>query len=201
MNATNCSDGVDGLAGSLSLMSLASLAILLYAVIGYAPIAKYLLIPTNPLAARWAILAMVTSGTLAGYLWYNADPSRVLMGDAGSRFLGMLVGIEVLISGNPFFVFVVATVVLANGGTGLFKIALLRIFRIMGFDARDPKKLSEEQKEKQFALIKVLHIVRFPLHDHFRAKKGWSKGQVLLRFLLIQSFLTPLLFILLIKIR
>ncbi len=42
MNATNCSDGVDGLAGSLSLMSLASLAILLYAVIGYAPIAKYL---------------------------------------------------------------------------------------------------------------------------------------------------------------
>ena len=200
-NATNCSDGVDGLAGSLTLLSLFALAGLLYGVVGYRPIADYLLIPHNPDGARWAILVATMAGSLAGYLWHNADPSRVLMGDAGSRMLGMLVGVAVLVAGNPFLIFVVSPVVLVNGGTGLFKLVLLRGFRRVGFDIRQPHLLSAEAAEGQFALIKALHSIRFPLHDHCRHNMHWSKAQVLMRFVLIQSFLTPLLFVILVKIR
>ena len=83
MNATNCSDGVDGLAGSLSLISLIALAVFLYAVIGYRPMADYLLVPHNYLAVRCAVMLMTVAGGFAGYLWWNAEPSKALMGDAG----------------------------------------------------------------------------------------------------------------------
>ena len=201
MNATNCSDGVDGLAGSLTLLSLFALAGLLYGVVGYRPIADYLLIPHNPDGARWAILVATVAGSLAGYLWHNAEPSRVLMGDAGSHLLGLLVGVAVLVAGNPFLIFVVSPVVLVNGGSGLFKLILLRVFRRIGFDARPPHALTPEAASKQLVLIKMLHSVRFPLHDHCRKNLQWSNAQVLMRFVLIQSFLTPLLFVILVKIR
>lgn len=200
-NATNCSDGVDGLAGSLTLLSLFAMAGLLYGVIGYKPIADYLLIPSSPGAARWAILVSCVAGGLAGYLWYNAEPSRVLMGDAGSRFLGLLVGITVLFAGNPFLIFVIAPVVLVNGGTGLLKLSLLIILRKLGFDVRVTHELTPEEADKQHVLVKSLHSIRFPLHDHCRRNLGWSNPQVLIRFVLLQSFLTPLLFVILIKVR
>jgi phospho-N-acetylmuramoyl-pentapeptide-transferase len=201
MNATNCSDGVDGLAGTLTLLSLFALAGLLYGVIGYRPVADYLLIPHNPDGARWAILVATIAGALAGYLWHNAEPSRVLMGDAGSRLLGLLVGIAVLAAGNPFLIFVVSPVVLVNGGTGLFKLILLRGFRRIGFDVRPTHTLPPEDAERQFVLVKALHRFRFPLHDHCRKNMHWSNAQVLMRFALLQSFLTPLLFVVLVKIR
>ncbi len=201
MNATNCSDGVDGLAGSLTLLSLFALAGLLYGVIGYRPIAEYLLIPHNPAGARWAILVATMAGALAGYLWHNAEPSRVLMGDAGSRLFGLLVGVAVLAAGNPFLIFVVSPVILVNGGTGLFKLVMLRLFKRIGFDVRNPRGLPQAEVNKQHAMIKMLHSVRFPLHDHCRTNMSWSNSQVLMRFVLIQSFLTPLLFVILVKIR
>ena len=201
MNATNCSDGVDGLAGTLTLLSLFALAGLLYGVVGYKPVAEYLLIPHNPDGARWAILTATVAGALAGYLWYNAEPSRVLMGDAGSRFLGMLVGVAVLAAGNPFLIFVVSPVVLVNGGTGLFKLILLRLFKRIGFDVRPPNALPPDAASKQHVFVKMLHSIRFPLHDHCRKNMRWSNAQVLMRFVLVQSFLTPLLFVILVKIR
>lgn len=200
-NATNCSDGVDGLAGSLTLGALLSLLTLLYLVVGYYPVSKYLLIPGNPNAARWAVLAAITAGSLAGYLWYNAEPSRVLMGDAGSRLLGMLLGMLVLVSGNPFLIFVAAPVLMVNGGTGLAKLVILRFFKWLGFDVRPPGQISAEQARVQHGFIRALHSVRFPLHDHFRMRKGWSNAMVLMRFMLIQAFLTPILFVIIVKIR
>lgn len=201
MNATNCSDGVDGLAGTLTLISLLSLAALLYLVIGYAPVAEYLLIPSNPLAARWAILLMTVAGALCGYLWWNAEPSKVLMGDAGSRFLGMLVAVGVLVTGNPFLVFAFAPIVLVNGGAGLGKLVLLRLFRKLGLDVRPPSVLPPELQERQNILVRMLHGVRFPLHDHCKRVLKWSNAQVLMRFTIMQAFLAPLLFVLFIKIR
>jgi len=201
INTTNCSDGVDGLAGTLTLFSLFSLVALLYGVVGYFPIADYLLIPHNPAGARWAILVAIYAGALAGYLWHNAEPSRVLMGDAGSRLLGMLVGVAVLVAGNPFLIIVVAPVVLVNGGTGLFKLVFLRVLRRIGFDVRPTHTLNEEEVAGQHVIIRALHSVRFPLHDHCRKKHAWSNAQVLMRFTLVQAFLTPILFVILIKIR
>lgn len=201
MNATNCSDGVDGLAGSLTVISLIALAALLYGVIGYRPMADYLLVPHNYLAVRWSVLLMTVVGAFAGYLWWNAEPSKVLMGDAGSRFLGLLLGAGVLVTGNPFLVFAFAPVVLVNGGGGMVKILLLRFFRKCGLDVRPPSTLVPEEEKRKNVLVKLVQRVRFPLHDHCKQVLRWSNAQVLMRFMLLQAFLMPLIFIILIKVR
>lgn len=206
LNTTNCSDGVDALAGSLTLISLMCLAGFLYAVVGYAPAANYLLIPSNATAAasaaRWAILLMTVAGGLAGYLWWNCEPSKVLMGDAGSRFLGLLVGAGALMTGNPLIVIVFAPVVLVNGGMGLAKLIILRFCRLVfKWDVRPPAKLSPEEQEVQRPLVKYLYSFRCPLHDNCKRQYQWTNAQVLMRFVLLQSFLIPFLFVLLVKIR
>ena len=201
MNATNCSDGVDGLAGSLSVISLIALAVFLYAVIGYRPMADYLLVPHNYLAVRCAIMLMTVAGGFAGYLWWNAEPSKALMGDAGSRFLGLLLGAGVLVTENPFLIFAFAPIVLVNGGGGMVKILLLRFFRKCGLDVRPPSQLQPEEQQKRNVLVKAVWKVRFPLHDHCKKELHWTNAQVLMRFVLLQAFLMPLVFLVLIKIR
>jgi|LSQX01.2.fsa_nt_gb phospho-N-acetylmuramoyl-pentapeptide-transferase len=208
MNATNCSDGVDGLAGTLTLISLFALAIFLYGVVGHETIAEYLLVPHYPEGARWAILTATIGGSVAGYLWHNAEPSKVLMGDAGSRFLGLLVGVAALACGNPFLILVVAPIVLLNGGTGLLKIALLKILANTGVDISNPYTVKTdgtlEKDDKTVSpcmFIRLIHRFRFPFHDHCRHNLNWSNAQVLMRFVLIQAILMPLLFLILVKIR
>jgi phospho-N-acetylmuramoyl-pentapeptide-transferase len=186
MNATNCSDGVDGLAGALTTIALVILSVMLYVVIGYKPVAHYFLLPCNPEAARWAIVVMSVAGGFGGYLWFNAEPSKVLMGDAGSRFLGILVGTGSLVTGNPLLVLAFAPIVLVNGGGGLAKLVLLRIAKKLGRD------IGEDN---------VIRRIRFPLHDHCKKNLGWSNAQVLMRFTLLQLIVMPILLVLLIKIR
>jgi len=186
MNATNCSDGVDGLAGTLTVVTLVMLAVILYVVVGYRPVAHYLLIPAYAEAARWAIVVMIVAGGFGGYLWYNAEPSKVLMGDAGSRFLGILVATASLMTGNPFLVLALSPVVLVNGGGGLGKLVLLRLAKRLGFD------IGQEN---------VIRKVRFPLHDHCKKNLGWSNAQVLMRFVLLQLVVMPILLLLLVKVR
>ena len=178
INATNCSDGVDGLSGSLSTLSFLYMGGILYGIVGHQDIAGYLLVPHYPDGASWALMAFLMVGSLAGYLWHNAYPSAVLMGDAGSRPMGLLIGMLVLASGNPFMIFVVASVMLVNGATGLIKVALLR-----------------------FLKIGIFNNVRYPLHDHVRHLRGWSNTQVMVRFMLLQAIGTPILLILLFKVR
>jgi len=178
INATNCTDGVDGLSASLSGMAILFVGAILYGIVGHAPISAYLLVPHYPLGADWAIMAFVLVGCLTGFLWYNSYPSTVLMGDAGSRPLGLMLGMLVLASGNPFLILIVAYVVLVNGATGLLKVALLRFFD-----------------------IGIFQQVRYPLHDHVRYNLGWSNTQVLVRFMLLQAVGTPILLVLLLKIR
>tara|TARA_E500000331_G_scaffold73712_2_gene68661 strand:+ start:3273 stop:4256 length:984 start_codon:yes stop_codon:yes gene_type:complete len=178
INATNCTDGVDGLSASLSGVGILFLGMILYMILGHAEIAEYLLVPHYPQGADWAIMAFIMMGCLTGYLWHNSYPSAVLMGDAGSRPIGLLLGVLVLACGNPFLILVVAFVVLVNGATGLIKVALLRFFR-----------------------IGIFSQVRYPLHDHVRHNMGWSNTQVLVRFMLLQLVGTPLLLVLLLKVR
>ncbi|MDT8392088.1 MAG: phospho-N-acetylmuramoyl-pentapeptide-transferase [Lentisphaeria bacterium] len=205
VNAVNCSDGVDGLAGTLVMLSLFYLGGFLYVVIGHEKIADYLLVPHNVHGADWAILVFTVAGALAGYLWHNAEPSAILMGDAGSRSLGLLIGVAVLVSGNPFLILVVAPVILLNGGAGLVKLVLLRMMKKMGFDTAKPdgKPAREDgsRARAQYHFLRLLHSIRFPLHDHVRHRRKWSNTQVLLRFALIQAFLTPFLLLLLVKLR
>ncbi len=178
INATNCTDGVDGLSGTLSSMAFLSLGGLLYFVLGHVEMSSYLLVPHYNDGATYGILALSMAGTLAGYLWHNAHPSSLLMGDAGSRAMGFLLGVLVLKCGNPFLGLIVAGVLLVNGGTGLVKVALLRFFK-----------------------ISIFKDIRFPLHDHVRKNMNWSTPQVLVRFSLIQLSLTLTLMVLLLKLR
>jgi len=178
INATNCSDGVDGVSGSLSGTAILLLGGLLYAVIGNMDVAGHLNIPLNIGGANWAIMAFIMVGAVSGYLWYNAPPSAVLMGDAGSRPLGLLIGMLVVATGNPLFLLLVGTVILVNGATGLVKVAITR-----------------------FLGIRILSSIRFPLHDHCRKNLGWSNSQVLVRFMLLHLGLSALLVTLVLKVR
>jgi len=178
INATNCSDGVDGVSGSLTATAIMILGGLLYAVIGNQVVAGHLNIPVNLEGAGWAIEAFVMVGCVAGYLWYNASPSQVLMGDAGSRPLGLLIGMLVVATGNPLFLLLVGSVIVLNGATGLMKVALARFFG-----------------------IRLLSSIRFPLHDHCRKELNWSNTQVLVRFMLLHLGVSALLIILVLKVR
>lgn len=178
INATNCTDGVDGLSASLTSMAILFLGGILYGIVGHAEIAQYLLVPHYVDGAQWAILAFVMVGTLTGYLWHNSYPSAVLMGDSGSRPVGLMLGALALASGNPFLILVVAFVILVNGATGMVKVVLLRFFK-----------------------IPIFKNIRYPLHDHVRHNMGWSNTQVLVRFMLLQAVGTPILLVLLLKIR
>jgi phospho-N-acetylmuramoyl-pentapeptide-transferase len=154
------------------------LGAILYGIVGHELIASYLLVPHYEQGADWAIMAFVMIGCLSGYLWHNSYPSAVLMGDAGSRPIGLLLGVLVLACGNPFLILVVAFMVLVNGATGILKVALLR-----------------------FLKVGIFGQVRYPLHDHVRHNMGWSNTQVLIRFMLLQAVGTPILLVLLLKVR
>lgn len=178
INTTNCSDGVDGLSGALVMFCLVTLGIFLYLIIGHSKISAYLLLPHLKEGAKWAVVDFAMVGSLMAYLWFNAYPSTVLMGDAGSRALGFFIGALVLKTGNPFLYLIVSTVLLVNGGTGLIKVAFLR-----------------------FLKIKIFHNTRFPLHDHVRTTRNWSNTQVMVKFIIIQLLITLGFFGLILKIR
>lgn len=167
INTTNCTDGVDGLSGTLALIALLTLGVLFYFILGHNKIALYLRVPNIADGAKWAVATFALAGVLMGYLWHNAAPSHVLMGDAGSRALGFFIGSMVLISGNPLLFIATSAMMLLNGGTGLLKVALLRFFK-----------------------IKIFTSIRFPLHDHMRKVLGWSATQVLVKFMILQLLVT-----------
>jgi phospho-N-acetylmuramoyl-pentapeptide-transferase len=155
INVTNCTDGVDGLSATLTIITLGSFAACMSSVMNYeetVPILYFIVV-------------------LVAYLWYNANPSSMLMGDAGSRAMGMMIAIVALISGYPLLYIPFAIVMILDGGLGLLKVALLR-----------------------FLKIKILVNVRCPLHDQARKVKEWSNTQVVFRFAVIQ-FIVSLPFV------
>lgn len=178
INTTNCTDGVDGLSSTLVLIALITMGILFYFVLGHKDIAAYLLIPHLSGGADWAVITFSLAGVLMGYLWHNAYPSKVLMGDAGSRALGFFIGVSVMVSGNPFLILATSSIIFLNGGMGLLKVALLRFFKIRIFDS-----------------------IRFPLHDHMRKNRNWSPTQVLVKFMIMQVLVTIAVLGIILKVR
>ena len=148
INVTNCADGVDGLSGTLTMVTLASFYVL-NAILGQENTFNYLL--------------LLIMACLLGYLWHNATPSSMLMGDAGSRAMGTLIAIAALVSGRPFVYLAFALVLMVDGGIGLVKVALLR-----------------------FLKIRILKNTRTPLHDQARKVNGWSNTQTVYRFAIVQ---------------
>jgi len=178
INTTNCTDGVDGLSATLVLIALITLGVIFYFILGHVGISSYLLVPHLSGGANWAVMIFALAGVLMGYLWHNAYPSKVLMGDAGSRALGFFIGVCVMLSGNPFLIFATSSIIFINGGMGLLKVALLRFFK-----------------------IHIFQNIRFPLHDHMRQKRNWSATQVLVKFMILQILITVAIVGLLFKVR
>ena len=148
INVTNCSDGVDGLSGTLSIISLLTLYIIMK-------------LAGTDMEFGYFVLLFVTC--ILGYLWFNATPSILMMGDAGSRAMGLVIAIAALKCRSPFLYLLAALVLILDGGLGLVKVALLR-----------------------FLKIKILANIRTPLHDHVRKVWNWSNTQAVYRFAIIQ---------------
>lgn len=151
VNVTNCSDGVDGLSGTLTIISVMTI---------------YIIDRVLGRGEDFSFLILLFGVCILGYLWYNATPSRLLMGDAGSRAMGLFISIAILKTGSPFLYIPVVLVLILDGGLGLVKVALLR-----------------------FLKIRILKNVRTPLHDHVRKVWGWSNTQTVFRFAIIQIIL------------
>lgn len=147
INVTNCTDGVDGLCGSLVMTVLLPLAFMV----------------TKSGAADMH-LPMIMFVTLAAYLWFNCSPSQMLMGDAGSRALGVFLAVMFLKTAAPFAFIPMAIVIILDGGLGLLKLSFRRFLKIKNF----------------------MEGIRTPLHDHARKNKGWSDTQVVIRFTILQ---------------
>ncbi len=148
INVTNCADGVDGLSGTLAIITLTTI----YVING---------IKNTGGDFSFPILLFIVC--ILGYLWYNATPSRLLMGDAGSRAMGVFISIAILKSGSPLLYIPVAFVLIMDGGLGLLKLFLIRAFK-----------------------IRILRNTLTPLHDHVRKKFNWSNTQTVFRFAIIQ---------------
>ena len=156
INVTNCSDGVDGLCGTLSIISMMTI---------------YGICQIKGIDASVKHMILLFAVCLLGYLWFNASPSRLLMGDAGSRAIGFFMAIAILKTGSPFLFIPAAIVLIVDGGLGLVKVFLLRFFK-----------------------IKILANTRTPIHEHMRKSKGSSDTQLVIRFSIVQLivFLTLL---------
>ena len=155
INFTNCTDGVDGLLGTVASISMTTFAII------------FLLRGDSTDLAQ---MCLVFIASLMAYLVFNASPSQIIMGDAGSRTVGIFLGVMALKTHNLLFLIPVALVIILDGGIGLFKLLFIRITKVKGF----------------------LKSVRTPLHDHARFKWSWSDTQVGYRFAIIQLIVSGL---------
>lgn len=145
INVVNCTDGVDGLCASLSMVSV-------FLFIG--------------LGANY-FSGVVMLGVLAAYLWFNCHPSRLLMGDAGSRSIGVFIALMAMRSGRPLLFIPFVLVMIIDGGLGLVKLTIIRVTHKQDF----------------------MSSIRTPIHDHTRKNKDWSDTQVVARFVILQLVL------------
>ena len=110
------------------------------------------------------IFAYVMLMVLAAYLWFNCSPSKILMGDAGSRSIGVFLAVISLKSADPLLFILFASVIIVDGGLGLLKLSCRRFLGMKNF----------------------MEKVRTPIHDHWRKNLGVGDTQVVVRFALIQ---------------
>lgn len=154
-NAVNLTDGLDGLASGLMIIAGGAMTVLCY-VSGHRVFADYLDIARLPGAAELTIFAASLTGASLGFLWYNAHPAEVFMGDVGSLALGGSLGvIAVLIKQEILLIFI--------GGVYVLE-ALSVIIQVAGY----------KMTGKRVFLMA-------PIHHHFE-KLGWEESKVIARF-------------------
>ena len=154
-NAVNFSDGLDGLLAGLLILVFIALAILTY-LSGRLDYSSYLGIPYIPGAGELTVFCLAATGACVGFLWFNAHPADVFMGDTGSLSLGGVVAVISLIIKKEALILII-------GGVFVLEIASV-ILQVASYKLRKKR---------------VLKMA--PLHHHFELS-GWPEAKVVIRF-------------------
>ncbi len=164
-NAVNLTDGLDGLASGLVIMVALAFTALAY-LAGRVDFAEYLQIPFIPGAGELAVLCLAVAGACVGFLWFNAHPAEIMMGDTGSLALGGVIGIVAMLIKKEILLIVI-------GGVFVIEAASV-IIQVVSFKLR---------KKRVFLMA--------PLHHHFELK-GWPESKVVLRLWILGGLFTIL---------
>ena len=161
-NAVNLTDGLDGLAIMPVMIAAASLAFISY-LVGNAVYANYLQIISVPGAGELAIFAGAMVGAGLGFLWFNAPPALVMMGDTGSLSLGGALGTIAVITKHEIVLFIIGGLFVLEAVSVIVQVAS---FKMTG--------------RRVFAMA--------PIHHHFE-KRGWAESTIVIRFWIIALIL------------
>jgi phospho-N-acetylmuramoyl-pentapeptide-transferase len=167
-NAVNLTDGLDGLAIMPTVLVASALAIFAYAA-GHLYFSKYLGIPYVPGAGELAVFCTAMAGAGLGFLWFNAYPAEVFMGDVGALALGAALGVVAVIVRQEVVLFIMG---------GVFVMETLSVAAQVSYFRYTKRKYGEGRRIFLMA----------PLHHHYE-QKGWKETQVVVRFWIITMML------------
>lgn len=161
-NSVNLTDGLDGLAALPVVLVSAGLSVFAY-VAGHAVFAEYLALPYIPGAHEVVVFCAAMCGACLGFLWFNAHPAQVFMGDVGALALGAALGTVAVIVRQEIVLFIMGFVFVMEAVSVMLQVAS---FKLTG--------------RRLFRMA--------PLHHHFELK-GWKETQVVVRFWIVTMML------------
>ena len=167
-NAVNLTDGLDGLAILPSVLVASGLGIFAY-VAGNILFSKYLFLPYIPGAGELTIFCAAIVGSGLAFLWFNAYPAQVFMGDVGALALGGALGVVAVIVRQEVVLFIMG---------GVFVIETLSVILQVTYYKYTKKRFGKGKRILKMA----------PLHHHFE-ETGWKETQVVVRFWIITMIL------------
>jgi phospho-N-acetylmuramoyl-pentapeptide-transferase len=167
-NAVNLTDGLDGLAIMPTVMVGSALGLFAY-LTGSAVYSKYLFIPHIPGAAELLIFCGAMAGAGLAFLWFNAHPAQVFMGDVGALALGGALGTIAVIVRQEIVLFIMG---------GIFVVETLSVMLQVGYF---------KYTKKRYGVGRRI-LLMAPLHHHFE-QKGWKETKVVVRFWIITMML------------
>lgn len=167
-NAVNLTDGLDGLAIMPTVLVGAALGIFAY-VVGRVDFSSYLLFPHIPGAGELTIICAAIAGAGLAFLWFNAYPAQVFMGDVGALALGGALGVIAIITRQEIVLFIMG---------GVFVVETLSVMLQVVWFKYTKRRFGEGRRILRMA----------PLHHHFEVS-GWKETQVVVRFWIITMML------------
>ena len=167
-NAVNLTDGLDGLAIMPAVMVGSALGIFAY-VVGNAVYSKYLLFPYIPGAGELTVFCGALAGAGLGFLWFNAYPAEVFMGDVGALAIGAALGTVAVITRQEIVLFIMG---------GIFVVETLSVMLQVGWFKYTKRRYGTGRRLFRMA----------PLHHHFE-ESGWTETQVVVRFWIVSMML------------
>ncbi len=163
-NAVNLTDGLDGLAISVTFIAMTALTALTY-LSSDARWASYLDLTHRPEAAELTVFCGAMAGASLGFLWYNAPPAEVFMGDVGSLAIGGAIGTVAVLTKQEFMLLMVGGVFVIEAISVMLQVSVFKMTKRTTGTGRRLFKMT-------------------PLHHHFEMQ-GWKESKIVFRFLIL----------------